>query len=63
MERDPELVAEDVREGYVSLSVAHNVYGVVLTADGDVDVFATQIRRKAKAPVHSEEETFEVIPG
>jgi N-methylhydantoinase B len=63
MERDPELVAEDVREGYVSLSVAHNVYGVVLTADGDVDVFATQIRRKAKAPVRSEEETFEVIPG
>jgi len=52
-----------VREGYVSLSVAHNVYGVVLTADGDVDVFATQIRRKAKAPVRSEEETFEVIPG
>src|ERR1700730_6088887 len=29
MERDPELVAEDVREGYVSPTVAHNVYGVV----------------------------------
>ena len=32
MERDPELVAEDVREGYVSPTVAHNVYGVVLTS-------------------------------
>ena len=51
MERDPELVAEDVREGYVSPTVAHNVYGVVLSTSGDVDVFATRLRRAAKAPV------------
>src|ERR1700730_132875 len=51
MEREPELVAEDVREGYVSSTVAHNVYGVVLTTSGDVDVFATRLRRAAKAPV------------
>jgi N-methylhydantoinase B len=63
MERDPELVAGDVREGYVSADVAHNVYGVVLTAAGDVDVAATKLRRAAKAPVRVEEEAFEVIPG
>ena len=62
MERDPELVAEDVREGYVSPTVALNIYGVVLTTNGDVDVVATQIRRKAKAPIRLEED-FEVIPG
>jgi N-methylhydantoinase B len=63
MQRDPALVAEDVREGYVSSTVAHNVYGVVLTASEDVDVVATQLRRAAKAPVRVEEEAFEVIPG
>jgi N-methylhydantoinase B len=63
MERDPELVAEDVREGYVSPTVAHNVYGVVLTTSGDVDVYATRLRRAAKAPVRVEEEAFEVNPG
>jgi hypothetical protein len=52
-----------VREGYVSANVAHNVYGVVLTATGDVDVAATKSRRDAKAPVRIEEEAFEVIPG
>jgi len=63
MERDPELVAEDVREGYVSPSVAHKVYGVMLNTSGEVDVVATQSRRKAKVPVQVEEEVFEVIPG
>jgi N-methylhydantoinase B len=63
MERDPELVGEDVREGYVSPTVAHNVYGVVLTSTGDVDVYATRLRRAAKAPVRVEEEAFEVNPG
>jgi N-methylhydantoinase B len=63
MQRDPALVADDVREGYVSSTVAHNVYGVVLTANGDVDVVATQLRRAAKTPVRVEEEAFEVNPG
>jgi N-methylhydantoinase B len=62
-ERDPELVAEDVREGYVSRAVAQNVYGVMVTPEGDVDVVATNSRRKDKAPVRIEEEAFEVIPG
>jgi N-methylhydantoinase B len=63
MERDPELVAEDVREGYVSRAVAQNVYGVVLTPDGDVAPLATNVRRKGEAPARAEEEAFEVIPG
>ena len=63
MERDPKLVAEDVREGYVSPAVAQTVYGVVLTAAGDVYVVATKSRREGKVPVHVEEQAFEVIPG
>ena len=63
MGRDPELVAEDVREGYVSAAVALNVYRVVLTAGGEVDVDATQARRRGKAPVRAEDEAFEIIPG
>ena len=63
MERDPELAAEDVGERYVSPSVAHKVYGVMLNTSGEVDVVATQLRRKAKVPVQVEEETFEVIFG
>ena len=62
-ERNPELVAEDVREGYVSRAVAQNVYGVMVTPEGDIDVVATNSRRKDKAPVRIEEEAFEVIPG
>jgi N-methylhydantoinase B len=61
MEREPELVAEDVREGYVSRDVAHNVYKVVLTAAGDLDVVSTKLRREGPARV--EEEAFEFIPG
>jgi N-methylhydantoinase B len=63
MERDPDLVAEDVREGYVSPGVAQSTYGVVLTAAGDVDVYATKLRRERQGPVRAEEEDFEVIPG
>src|SRR5215211_343762 len=63
MERDPKLAAEDVREGYGSRAVAQTVYGVVLTAAGDVYVVATKSRREGKGPVHVEEEAFEVIPG
>jgi len=60
IERDQGLVAEDVREGYASASLAH---GLMLTASGDVDVVATQLRRQAKAPARIEEEAFQVIPG
>jgi N-methylhydantoinase B len=49
VERDPERVADDVRQGYVSPSVAENVYGVVLTEDGRVDIAATKRRRQESA--------------
>ena len=43
--RDPQLVAEDVREGYVTAERAREAYGVVLV-DGVVDVGATEETRR-----------------
>jgi N-methylhydantoinase B len=40
LERDPELVLADVRQGYVSVEAARDSYGVVI-ADGAVDAVAT----------------------
>lgn len=47
MDRDPALVAEDVRLGFVSLENAKTQYGVVIGADGMVDDVATQAARNA----------------
>lgn len=63
IERDPELVAADVREGYVSRDVALQDYGVVLTSAGDVDLAATRMRRERKSGNGGAEDEFEVIPG
>jgi N-methylhydantoinase B len=41
-ERDPEAVARDVRQGYVSRRVAVDVYRVALNAEGRVDVESTR---------------------
>ena len=49
LERDPELVAEDVRERYIEATDADAVYGVVLDDAGDVDVEATAKRRSELA--------------
>jgi N-methylhydantoinase B len=46
LERDPNLVAEDVADGYVSQDRAAEVYGVVLTRTGDPDDVATEERRE-----------------
>jgi N-methylhydantoinase B len=43
--RTPELVAADVRDGYISITHADSVYGVVIDADGSVDNAATHQRR------------------
>ena len=43
LEREPERVLADVREGYVSAEAARTVYGVVLA--GDVDAAATRAAR------------------
>jgi N-methylhydantoinase B len=40
-ERDPERVAHDVREGWVSRERAETIYGVALTAAGSVDADRT----------------------
>jgi N-methylhydantoinase B len=46
LEREPTRVLRDVREGYVSAEKATELYGVVLTADGqDVDATATSALR------------------
>ena len=45
IDREPEAVAEDVEEGYVSETEAEDTYGVVLN-DGDVDTGATEKRRE-----------------
>jgi N-methylhydantoinase B len=46
-ERDPELVAADVREGFVSTARAREVYGVEVEVDGRVDAAATAALRAA----------------
>jgi N-methylhydantoinase B len=49
LERDPERVAWDVAEGYVSGEQAREAYGVVFDAAGAVDREATLQLRKARA--------------
>jgi N-methylhydantoinase B len=43
--RDPERVARDVRDGYVSVAAASETYGVVLDEAGRVDEVATKVLR------------------
>jgi N-methylhydantoinase B len=45
LDRDPDLVAFDVREEYVSRDAARRRYGVVVSAEGLVDAAATRILR------------------
>lgn len=45
LERDPEAVAADVLDGYVTAARAESVYGVVLDAEGDPDAEATGAQR------------------
>jgi N-methylhydantoinase B len=43
--RDPNKVAEDVREGYVSKAAAEELYGVVVDENSAVDLTQTLQRR------------------
>jgi N-methylhydantoinase B len=45
--RDPERVAYDVSEGWISATRAVEVYGAVLDLEGAVDVAATAAKRSA----------------
>ncbi|MDR3568990.1 MAG: hydantoinase B/oxoprolinase family protein [Syntrophobacteraceae bacterium] len=48
-ERDPQLVAEDVLDGYVTPESAQTLYGVVIdTVTGEVDLEATRSRRQSR---------------
>jgi len=47
--RDPQAVAEDVRDGYVSANAARDVYAVCLLPDGNPDPLATAALRRALA--------------
>ncbi|UUZ68676.1 hypothetical protein LP416_01625 [Polaromonas sp. P2-4] len=53
LERDVELVAEDVREGYVSAEVAREVYRVALDSRGQVEQDGTRALRKSPRPVRN----------
>ncbi len=47
LDRPPELVLEDVRQGYVSIAAAAELYGVVIDAETmEIDVRATELRRR-----------------
>ena len=46
-ERDPEAVVRDVVLGFVTPTLARTAYGVVVDADGALDVAATEGLRQA----------------
>jgi len=55
LERSPEDVQHDVRQGYVSLDAARKYYGVVLDPETlEIDVAATEQQRRDLVPVHRE---------
>ena len=49
LQRDPAAVGEDYLDGFFDADEALRSYGVVLRADGAVDVDATQRERAARA--------------
>jgi N-methylhydantoinase B len=49
LERDPESVRQDVLNGYVSLSAAHDEYGVALTEGLEIDWQQTERLRRRKS--------------
>lgn len=53
--RDPSFVVDNVREGYLSAARARSVYGVVIDADGGLDVDATaQLRGQHQGQQHTD---------
>jgi N-methylhydantoinase B len=48
LRREPARVSEDLRNGFVSVARAREIYGVIVTADGfSVDAAATARQREA----------------
>ncbi|HEY8341551.1 MAG TPA: hydantoinase B/oxoprolinase family protein [Calditerricola sp.] len=48
LERDPERVARDVRDGYITPETALRDYGVVVDAGGNIDWLATEAERRRR---------------
>jgi N-methylhydantoinase B len=46
LERDPELVVNDLKAGIISETSAHEVYGIVVDQDNNLDLAATANRRR-----------------
>jgi N-methylhydantoinase B len=63
LEREPERVAADVRDGYVTPSAARGVYGVVLAADGSPDGEATLAARAGIRQARRARATFPPRPA
>ncbi|MBA9006542.1 hydantoinase B/oxoprolinase family protein [Thermomonospora cellulosilytica] len=63
LNRDPQAVADDVRDGKVSVEGARDDYGVVLTADGEVDKTATDDLRRRMATERGPAPFFDRGPG
>ncbi|MGE3246777.1 MAG: hydantoinase B/oxoprolinase family protein, partial [Beijerinckiaceae bacterium] len=58
LDRDPEIVANDLKQEYISEVVARDVYGLAIGVDGNVDKVATgnlraQIRAQRKAAMEA----------
>ncbi|RMB07984.1 hydantoinase B/oxoprolinase family protein [Eilatimonas milleporae] len=62
LERDPDLVALEVKRGLVTVEGAKANYGVVLVADGSVDTAATDAARAGMAKDRVEGEIFNFGP-
>ena len=62
LERDPSIVAQEVRRGLVSEAAAEEEYGVVLTEDGTVDASATEDRRADIEETRDEPAEFDYGP-
>jgi N-methylhydantoinase B len=61
LDRDPELVATEVRRGLVSEAAAAEEYGVVVT-DGSVDEAATEARREDMRETRDDLDEFDYGP-
>lgn len=55
--RDPQAVAEDVRDGYVSAAAARDIYAVQLLPDGNPDHSATETLRRSRALTPDQQST------
>ncbi|WP_049998876.1 hydantoinase B/oxoprolinase family protein [Halococcus sediminicola] len=62
LERDSDLVAQEVRRGLVSVDAAESEYGVVLAEDGTVDEAATETKREELRRHRDAPEQFDYGP-